>query len=101
MNIWLLIACMAIVTFLPRLLPGYCIGKLHYGKKTEKFLRIIPYTAMTALVIPGIFSVDTTHWWIGALGGLVAIGLSCVKKMPLAVTVMASVACVMLAYRLI
>ena len=96
MNVWLLIACMAAVTFLPRVLPGYLIGKLHYGKKIEKFLRLIPYTAMTALVIPGIFSVDVAHPWIGAVGGLVAIGVSCIKKMPLAVTVLASVASVML-----
>ncbi len=101
MNIWLLIACMAAVTFLPRLLPGYFIGKLHYGKRIEKFLRLIPYTAMTALVIPGVFSVDATYWWIGAIGGLVAVGLSCIKKMPLAVTVITSVASVMLMYRFI
>ena len=99
MNAWILIACMAAVTFLPRVLPGYLVGKIHYGKRIEKFLRLIPYTAMTALVLPGIFSVDTSHWWIGAVGGLVAIGLSCVKKMPLAVTVIASVASVMLMYR--
>ena len=101
MRIWILIVCMAAVTFLPRVLPGFLIGKLHYGRKTEKFLRLIPYTAMTALVVPGIFSVDVTYWWIGAIGGLVAIGLSCIKKMPLAVTVLASVACVMLMYRLV
>jgi len=101
MKIWLLIVCMMAVTFLPRVLPGFLIGKLHYGKKTEKFLRLIPYTAMTALVIPGIFSVDATYWWIGAVGGVVAIGLSCIKKMPLAVTVITSVASVALMYRLI
>lgn len=101
MRIWLLIACMMAVTFLPRVLPGFLIGKLHYGKKTEKFLRLIPYTAMTALVIPGIFSVDASHWWIGAVGGALAIALSCIKKMPLAVTVIASVASVALMYRFI
>ena len=96
MNVWLLIVCMMAVTFLPRVIPGFLIGTLHYGKKTEKFLRLIPYTAMTALVIPGIFSVDATYWWIGAIGGVVAIVLSCIKKMPLAVTVIASVASVAL-----
>ncbi len=101
MKIWILIVCMALVTFLPRLLPGYCIGKIRYGKRTEKFLRLIPYTAMTALVIPGIFSVDATYWWIGAVGGVLAVGLACIKKMPLAVTVMASVMCVMLIYRFV
>ena len=101
MRIWILIACMAAVTFLPRVLPAFLIGKLHYGKKTEKFLRLIPYTAMTALVIPGILSVDAIHWWIGAVGGVVAIALSCVKKMPLAVTVIASVASVAIMLRLV
>ena len=101
MRIWILIACMMAVTFLPRLLPGFLIGKLHYGNKFERFLRLIPYTAMTALVIPGVFSVDATHWWIGAIGALVAIALSCIKKMPLAVTVIVSVASVALMYRFI
>lgn len=101
MRIWILIACMTAVTFLPRVLPAFLIGKLRYGKKTEKFLRLIPYTAMTALVIPGILSVDATHWWIGAVGGVVAIALSCVKKMPLAVTVIASVLSVALMLRLV
>lgn len=96
MRNWILIACMAAVTFLPRVLPGFLIGKLRYGKKVEKFLHLIPYTAMTALIIPGIFSVDAAFPWIGAIGGLVAIACACVKRMPLAVTVLASVASVML-----
>ena len=101
MRVWLLIACMMTVTFLPRLLPGFLIGKLHYGKKIEKFLRLIPYTAMTALVIPGIFSVDATYWWVGAVGGAVAIACSCIQKMPLAVTVIASVASVAMMYNFV
>jgi branched-subunit amino acid transport protein len=96
---WILILCMAVVTFLPRVLPGFLIGKLCYGRRVEKFLRLIPYTAMTALIVPGVFSVDATYWWIGAVGALVAVALSCVKRMPLAVTVLASVASVMLMYR--
>ena len=98
MKIWILIACMMAVTFLPRVLPGFLIGKLKYGRRLEKFLRLIPYTAMTALVVPGILSVDTTYWFVGVAGGLVAIGFSCIKKMPLAITVIASVLTVMLIY---
>ena len=64
-------------------------------------LFVIGIIASAALVIPGIFSVDATYWWIGAVGGVVAIGLSCIKKMPLAVTVITSVASVALMYRLI
>lgn len=101
MNVWILILCMTLVTFLPRILPALLVGRVHYSRSVEKFLRLIPYTAMTALVFPGIFSTDSSLWYVGAIGGLVAILLSCIKKMPLAVTVIASVLSVMFVYMMI
>ena len=98
MNIWLLLLCMMLVTFLPRVLPSVLVGRVHYSRNVEKFLRLIPYTAMTALVVPGIFSTAPNQWYVGVIGGLVAIGMACIKKMPLAVTVIASVLSVMLVY---
>ena len=91
MNFLLLSVLMMIVTIIPRALPGFLLERLHLGARAKKFLGILPFTAMSALIFPGILSVDSEHWWIGALGTLVAIGLSLVKKMPTFVVVIASV----------
>lgn len=62
---------------------------------------MIPYTAMAALIFPGSLGVDESLWIVGALGALVAIGLSFVKKMPLTVVVVAAVLTDMVVYSLI
>ncbi|MEG1633216.1 MAG: AzlD domain-containing protein [Oscillospiraceae bacterium] len=98
MKIVLLILGMALVTYIPRALPAVVMDKLHLGAKVEKFLGLIPYTAMAALIFPGILYVDSERWYIGVIGGGAAILLALSKKMPLAVTVLVSIAAVMLTY---
>jgi len=46
----LMILGMAIVTYIPRALPAAVIHRLKFSPKVEKFLRLIPYTAMAALI---------------------------------------------------
>ena len=46
LHLTLLILAMALVTFLPRAIPALLVGRLRFGARTEKFLRLIPYTAM-------------------------------------------------------
>ena len=58
MNVLLLILFMMIVTYVPRMVPSLVCDKLRFGKKFKKFLELIPYAAMTALVFPGIISVS-------------------------------------------
>ena len=101
MNIWLLILGMCLVTYLPRVIPAFVVDKLQPGGRFEKFINLIPYTAMTALIVPGIFSVDGEHWYIGVVGGVVAVVLACIKKIPSALVVLCSVLCVMLTYAFI
>ena len=98
MNIALLILGMALVTYIPRVIPAFVVDKLKFGPRFTKFINLIPYTAMTALIIPGVFSVDAGKWYIGAIGALVAVILACFKKIPSALVVLCSVAAVMLAY---
>lgn len=86
----LLVLGMALVTFLPRALPAALVGKLRFGKRTEKFLRLIPYTAMAALIFPGILSVDVARPWIGLVGGAVAATLA-YFKCPLMLCVLAAI----------
>lgn len=100
MNYVLLAFCMMLVTYGVRLLPAFITDKIKIGPKVEKFLNLIPFTALSALIFPGVLSVDAdpTKWYIGAVGALVAILLSLIKKMPTAVTVIVSVLVVMLFY---
>lgn len=86
----LLILGMALVTYIPRVLPAFVINNLKFSPKVEKFLRLIPYTAMSALIFPGILNVDKNRLEIGIVGGLVACVLACFK-MPVIVCVVGAI----------
>lgn len=90
-DILILILGMAVVTYIPRALPAVLIDKMKFSPKMEKFLQLIPYTAMAALIFPGVFSVDAAHPGIGIVGGLTA-GVLAWKKLPVMVCVLAAIA---------
>ena len=92
-DIWLLILGMMAVTYIPRAIPAVVLEKLHFGPRVEKFLKLIPYTAMAALIVPGIFTVDAAQPLIGIAGGIAAALLAW-KKCPLMVCVLAAIAAV-------
>ncbi|MPM41560.1 hypothetical protein SDC9_88215 [bioreactor metagenome] len=93
----LLILGMAIVTYIPRALPAAVIDRLNFSPKAEKFLGLIPYTAMAALIFPGILTADTARPEIGIVGGAVA-GILAWLKCPVIVCVIAAIAADMLLY---
>ncbi len=93
----LLILGMAVVTYIPRALPAVIIDRLKFNPQVEKFLRLIPYTAMAALIFPGIMSVDSNRAEIGLVGGAVA-GILAWLKCPVIVCVVAAIAADMLLY---
>ena len=96
-EIFALILGMTAVTYIPRAIPAVLTDKLHFRARVEKFLKLIPFTAMSALVFPSIFFVDESHPYIGVIGGLAAIVLAW-RKLPLAVTVLGSIGAVMVVY---
>lgn len=96
-EIILLILGMAAVTYIPRALPAAVIDRLRFGPKVEKFLKLIPYTAMSALVFPGVFSVDAARPEIGLVGCAVA-GVLAWLKMPVMVCVIAAIGADILLY---
>lgn len=75
-KIIILILAMALATYIPRALPAVLVNKIRFGEKTQKFLNLIPYTAISALVFPGIFTIDKTNPQIGIIGGIVAVVLA-------------------------
>lgn len=89
-DILLLILGMAVVTYIPRALPAVLIDKMKFGSKIEKFLQLIPYTAMAALIFPGVFSVDSARPEIGIIGGLVA-GILAWRKYPVMICVLVAI----------
>ncbi len=97
MRIVVLIIGMTLVTYIPRAIPAVLIDKMRFSTKADKYLSIIPYTAMTALIFPGILTIDPNSIWIGVVGGLTAVLLGW-KKMPVMIVVLGSVVMVMLAY---
>ena len=93
----LLIVGLAIVTFIPRAIPAILADKMNFGPKAEKFLKLIPYTAMAALIFPGVLSVDSARPLIGIVGALVAALLAW-RKASVMACVLASIAAVFIMY---
>ena len=99
-RICLLLLGMAAVTYLPRALPAIFVGKVRFGARMERFLNLLPYTAMASLIFPGILTVDPARPYIGLLGGLAA-GVLAYKKLPVMVCVVAAILVDLLLYALI
>ena len=90
----------AIVTFIPRLIPALFVDKLNFPPKAEKLLNLIPYTALAALICPGVLTVDNQLWYIGLIGAVVAAGLAW-KKVPLGAIVILTVVILIAVYSIV
>ena len=99
-DINLVILGCAIVTFIPRLIPAIFVDRLNFGPKVEKFLNLIPYTALAALICPGVLTVDNQLWYIGLIGAVVAAGLAW-KKVPLGAIVILTVVVLITVYSIV
>jgi len=55
-NIFILALGMMLVTYLPRLLPFVVVTGKNLPQGLRRFLQYIPYTALGALIFPGVFS---------------------------------------------
>lgn len=98
--ITLVILGCAVVTFIPRLIPALCIDRLEFSPKFEKFLNLIPFTALAALICPGVLTVDAQLWYIGLIGAIVAAGLAW-KKAPLGAIVIITVVVLITVYSIV
>ena len=90
----------AIATFIPRLIPALFVDKLDFSPKFEKFLNLIPYTALSALICPGVLTVDAQLWYIGLIGAVVAAGLAW-KKVPMGAIVILTVVVLITVYSIV
>lgn len=77
MKIFLLIAGMSLVTYIPRLIPMALSEKLNFPAWLNSWLKYVPYAALGALIFPGILtSVDRQYPWLGMAGGAAAVLLA-------------------------
>lgn len=101
MSIFLLIAGMALVTYIPRLIPMALSERINYPGWLSNWLRYVPYAALGALIFPGVlFSVDGQQPWLGLLGGGIAVALA-LAGLNILVVLVGAIAAVMLGLNLI
>lgn len=67
-----LILGMALVTYLPRVLPLVTLSNKDVSNKTRAFLQFIPYTSLSILIIRGILTSDIK---LASIAGILAAGL--------------------------
>lgn len=72
----LIIIGMAVVTFVPRIIPAFVIDKFLFKDWVNRWLQAIPYAALGALIFPGILTVMESRPYVGIIGGLVAVALA-------------------------
>lgn len=56
-----LIIGMMVVTYIPRLVPFIMIQDLRLAPRVKRFLELIPYTALGALILPGVINSVPGH----------------------------------------
>lgn len=81
---------MALVTYIPRLLPFYLFSNIKFSKRTTFFLRCIPYSALGALIIPDVFNSIEGNSLASFVGAITAIFLTLIFK-NLVLTVIGSI----------
>jgi len=74
-RIYFIIAGMTAATYVPRLLPFTLLKNRRPSKYLDRFLKLIPYTALGALIFPGIFSAVPDMPIVGIAGGAVAFAI--------------------------
>ena len=70
--IWLMIAGMCVVTFVPRVIPLLLGRDLALPGWIRRWLSFFPYAALGALIFPGVLTVVESRPWIGLAAGACA-----------------------------
>jgi branched-subunit amino acid transport protein len=70
-DLWILILLMGAVTYIPRMLPMVLFDNVSLPPFLYRFLQFIPFAALGALIVPGIFESTGEH-----SSALVGMGVS-------------------------
>lgn len=72
-----LVIAMAIVTYIPRMLPLVLLQNISLPPYVNRFMEFIPYTALGALIFPGVlYSTGENHLESAMIGCIVAVLLA-------------------------
>lgn len=93
-SLWVVVLGMAVVTYLPRMVPMVFMKGIHLPRFWMSFLRHVPYAVLGALIFPGILS-STGNSASAIFGGAVALLLSW-ARVSIILTVLGSIATVYL-----
>ena len=89
--IWLTIAGMALVTYVPRLIPMALGRDVPLPAWIRRWLSFFPYAALGALIFPGILTAIEGRPWISLAAGATA-ALVALKARNAIIPVLAAVA---------
>lgn len=67
----IIILGMAVVTYIPRVLPLVTMNGKEMPPKVKAVLQNVPYAALGALIFPGILFIQEDIWF-GIIGGIAA-----------------------------
>jgi branched-subunit amino acid transport protein len=81
-NIWLLLAGMFLVTYLPRVVPFVLGRELELPRWVRRWLDYFPYAALGALIFPGILDAVPGRPWLSVSAGAVAAGAALLVRNP-------------------
>jgi branched-subunit amino acid transport protein len=70
-NIVLMIIGMAIVTYIPRMIPLVSLSGKELHPFLQGILKNVPYATLGALIVPGIFMINEDIWF-GIIGAAAA-----------------------------
>ncbi len=96
-EILLLFLGMTLVTYIPRAIPAALSSRMKFSPRVEKFLKLIPYTAMAAIIFPGVLTADAANPLFGIAGAVAALVLG-LKKCSVMACVLGAVATEFLLY---
>jgi branched-subunit amino acid transport protein len=58
-HLWLVVLGMAIVTYIPRMVPLVILRDVQLPKRLKRFLHFVPFTVLSSLIFPDVLtSVD-------------------------------------------
>lgn len=89
MNLVMIVIGMAVVTYIPRLLPFLFAGDKRYHPKVRQFLSYIPLAILGALIFPGVLS-STGDISSAVTGLIIAVWLAW-RRAPLILVVVGSI----------
>lgn len=74
-NMMMMIIGMAVVTYLPRMIPLVALSGIELPVFVQNVLRNVPYATLGALIVPGVFFIQEDIWF-GIIGAIAAFAVA-------------------------